>query len=98
MASKWPFMVKNDQQDVETQVRFLDEKPSSIFGVMPLEQARAWSQAKPSCDCGLPVSPPRIPVEVKSINGVKQPPRSKYLFLRPVTLNKIMEAIRSNDK
>lgn len=86
MASKWPFMAKIP---ADAKIRFLESEPLDFPpppGFLP--------QALEQCPLDHAPQPGRIPVEIKSINGVETKPRSTYMFLRPVTLDKITKAIR----
>lgn len=90
MASKWPFMANLSPN---AQIRFLDHEPLDLPPPPGFLPERVEHPAHCPFDHG---TPGRVPVEIKSINGVEQRPRSTFMFLRPVTLEKITAAIRAS--
>jgi hypothetical protein len=88
MASKWPFMANLPDN---SQIRFLESKPLDFPpppGFLP-EALETPSH----CSFG-ESTPGRVPVKILAIDGVAQ--RDTVMFLRPVTLNKILEAVRKS--
>jgi hypothetical protein len=83
---EWPFKVPMGE------VRILGDVPKLEFS--PIDLPPAMQEVQSKCRINRSVSP--VPVKILSIDGV--PKRDTYMFLRPVTLNKIMEAVRKSDK
>lgn len=88
MASKWPFMASLPS---DAQIRFLETKPLDF----PPPPGFLPERVENPAHCPFGEATVRVPVEIKSINGVEQRPRSTHMFLRPVTLEKITDAIRA---